>query len=60
MVRAFESNLDIRRLVDQQINLAGLVRLLLNTSQQFLFQVQNERAVSRRADNTGTTDTDAA
>ena len=45
MVRAFESNLDIRRLVDQQINLAGLVRLLLNAPQQVLFQLQRDRAV---------------
>ena len=45
---AFESNLDIRRLVDQQINLAGLVRLLLNAPQQLLFKVQYGRAVARR------------
>ena len=58
---AFESNLDIRSLVDQQINLAGLVRLLLNTPQQFLFLLQKDRVVTRSKTHGGeNSDSDAA
>lgn len=46
MIEEFENSLDIRRFIDQQINLAGLMRLLLDKKQTLLFKNQSYRAVS--------------
>ena len=56
---AFEDCLDIRKLVAQQINLALLIRLLLNKRQQFLFMHQNARNVTDTQIRGSSSDNDA-